>query len=71
MAKQPSPSHDSSLPKAMGNPARRALAAQGYTRLEQLHGVSERHLGNLHGVGPVAIQRLKAALAAQGLALSD
>ena len=71
MAKQASADHDSTLPREMGNPARSALALEGYTRLEQLNGVSEKHLAKLHGVGPVAIKRLKAALAAQGMALGE
>ena len=60
----------SALPREMGNPARSALALEGYTQLEQLDGVSEKYLAKLHGVGPAAIKRLKAALAAQGLALA-
>jgi hypothetical protein len=71
VAKQQSDPSIDTLPREMGNPARSALALEGYTRLEQLDGVSEKYLAKLHGVGPAAIKRLKAALAAQGLALAD
>ena len=70
MASKPDESYTSTLPKTMGNPARRALANAGYTRLEQLAGVSEASLLALHGVGSTGIARLKAALAEIGLALS-
>jgi hypothetical protein len=58
------------LPK-IGAPATRALVAQGYTRLEQLVGVSEKELASWHGVGPKAIGILRAALADHGLAFAD
>lgn len=53
------------LPGGIGAPARRALEAAGYTRLEQLRGVSEARLLELHGMGPKALARLRAALAAR------
>lgn len=59
---------DQSLPKGLGKPAERALAAAGYRRLEQFTQVSERDLLILHGVGPKAIGILRQALAEQGLA---
>jgi hypothetical protein len=55
------------LPRTVGAPATRALTAAGYTRLSQLAGVPEAHLRTLHGVGPMAIARLRAALEEQGL----
>ena len=54
------------LPK-IGQPATRALANAGYTRLEQLTAVTPADLLALHGVGPRAIQLLREALTAQGL----
>jgi hypothetical protein len=54
------------LPADLPSPARRALAAAGYARLEQLTQVSEAELGRLHGVGPRALGRLRRALAASG-----
>lgn len=59
------------LPRSIGAPARRALAAAGYTRLVQLTSVGEAELLGLHGVGPKAIQVLRVALAAQGLAFAE
>ena len=56
-----------SLPPGIGAPATRALTAAGYTRLDQLAGVPERQLGDLHGVGPKALRILREALQEQGL----
>jgi len=57
----------SPLPR-VGAPANRALAAAGYTTLESLNGVATADLLALHGLGPVAIERLRPALEAIGLA---
>jgi predicted flap endonuclease-1-like 5' DNA nuclease len=54
-------------PSGIGRPAGRALAAAGYTRLEELAGVSEAELKKLHGMGPKALGVLREALAARGL----
>jgi DNA repair protein RadC len=54
------------LPAELASPARRALAAAGYTRLEQLTQISEAELGRLHGMGPKALDQLRRALAASG-----
>lgn len=58
------------LPAGLGSPARRALAAAGYTRLDQLAGVTGGELLRLHGMGPKAMQRLVDALAARGWSLA-
>lgn len=58
---------DDDLPN-IGNPARRALAAEGITRLDQLPAYTAKQLGALHGVGPKAIRILTEALAARGAA---
>jgi hypothetical protein len=50
----------------LSKPARRALAAAGYVRLEQLTEVSEVEIMELHGMGPSAMERLRSALAARG-----
>jgi hypothetical protein len=50
----------------LSKPARRALAAAGYVRLEQLTEVSEVEIMELHGMGPTAMERLRSALAARG-----
>ena len=57
---------DAAFPR-LGAPARRALSAAGYTRLDQLAQVSERDLGKLHGMGPSAITTLREALQKRGL----
>jgi hypothetical protein len=59
------------LPADLASPARRALAAAGYTHLEQLTQVSEAELGRLHGMGPKALDQLRRALAASGRAFAD
>ena len=51
----------------LGAPARRALSAAGYTRLDQLAQVSERDLKKLHGMGSSAITALREALQKRGL----
>jgi uncharacterized protein YdhG (YjbR/CyaY superfamily) len=48
-------------------PARRALSAAGYTRLDQLAEVSESDLTKLHGMGTTAIAALREALHERGL----
>ena len=48
-------------------PARRALSAAGYTRLDQLAQVSETDLAKLHGMGTTAIAALREALHGRGL----
>lgn len=63
------PEHN--LPTGIGRPAERALLQAGYNRLELLAELRAADLQQLHGVGPKAIERLRAALAAQGLALAD
>ena len=58
------------LPGALAQPAQRALANAGYTRLEQLAGVSEAEIARLHGIGPKALGQLRQALAERGLAFA-
>lgn len=57
---------ESGLPAGIGKPALRALAAAGYTRLDQLAKVKESELVKLHGVGPKAIRVLRETLEASG-----
>ncbi len=61
----------SDLPKDLAAPARRALIAAGYVRLEQFTRVSEAELLRLHGVGPKGIRQLRRALEVQGLAFAS
>ncbi len=57
---------DADFPK-LSAPARRALSAAGYTRLDQLAQVSEPDLEKLHGMGLAAIATLRDALHERGL----
>ena len=59
------------LPPGLGNPARRALFAAGYRRLEQFAGCSESEILKLHGMGPKALGRLRDALADRGLSFAN
>ncbi len=67
------PSDDTAtdFPRGLANPARRALAGAGYTRLQQLARAREADLRKLHGMGPKALGLLKQALADRGLAFAD
>jgi Alpha/beta hydrolase family len=60
----------SSLPAGLAKPAQRALAAAGYTTLDQLTQVREQDLSRLHGMGPKAVRQLREALAAAGLSFA-
>ena len=62
---------ESGLPSELANPARRALVGAGYRRLEQLTGVTEAEVRQLHGIGPKAIEQLRRALAAKGLSFAN
>lgn len=62
---------DGDFPAGLASPARRALAGAGYTRLEQLTGVSASELMKLHGMGPRALEQLRAALAARGQSFAE
>ena len=57
------------LPRSVGAPATAALRAQQVTTLEQVQSWTVDDLAALHGVGPMAIARLREALAEQGLRL--
>jgi len=56
--------HD--LPAGIGNPARRALATIGVTRLEQIAATSEHELLAPHGFGPKAPRIPREAIEAPG-----
>ncbi len=55
----------------MGKVAPRELAANGYTRYEQLTTVTPKELLKIHGVGPKAIRILEEELAARGLSFAS
>lgn len=51
---------------SIGAPATRALRAAGVVTLERVAELTEADLAAMHGVGPIAITRLRDALADQG-----
>jgi len=55
------------IPAAVGKPAMRALAANGYLTLDQLVLIEEADLLQMHGVGPKAIKVLKQAFVENNL----
>lgn len=57
--------------KGIAQPARNALAAAGFSRLEDLDGVSEAELKKLHGMGPKVLRVLKEELASRGMGLAE
>ena len=59
------------MPAKLASPARRALINAGYVRLDQLAGVSEAQLKQLHGMGPKALDQLRRALGEHGLSFAD
>jgi len=58
------------LPKTSA-PAQRALIAAGITSLKQLTEITEAELGQLHGMGPNAIGKLRESLHANGLSFRE
>jgi hypothetical protein len=61
------PDHD--FPK-IPQPAVRALLGAGYSRMEQLTGVTKQELLQLHGMGPKAMGILQAELETRGLSFA-
>src|SRR5215207_3369809 len=55
------------LPRTIGAPATRALRAADLHTLEAVSSWTRRDLAALHGVGPIALDRMAAALAAMDL----
>ncbi|KQR43187.1 hypothetical protein ASF87_15315 [Microbacterium sp. Leaf161] len=60
---------ETDLPASMGKVARRELALQGLTRLEQFDGMSESALLAIHGVGLKSIRILREHLEPLGSTL--
>ena len=71
MAKNEHQEPESDLPAGLAKPAQRALAGAGYVRLEQLAKLRQADLMRLHGMGPKALDQIRRALAAKGLAFAD
>jgi hypothetical protein len=65
--KRPPRPEGTPLPRSIGAPATRALRAAGLTSLEAVSSMTEAQLAAMHGVGPVAIARLREALSDAGL----
>lgn len=61
---------ESDLPAGLAAPARRALAAPGIERLEQLTKFSQAKVRQWHGIGPNALNKLRLALEAKGLSFA-
>jgi hypothetical protein len=66
----PNKEMETDLPK-LAAPARQALSGAGITRLEQLTQVNESAIEDLHGIGPIALEQLRHALAARGLSFAE
>ena len=62
---------ETEFPHGIGKVAKRELAANGYTRYEQLTSVSAKTLLRIHGVGPKSIRILGEELAGRGLAFGE
>ena len=62
---------DPGLPRGIGAPATRALAAVGCRTLRDVARMREADVAELHGVGPKALRVLREALAAEGLSFAD
>ena len=58
------------FPKGLAQPALRALAGAGYGNLDQLSYATEASLLGLHGLGPNALAKLRAALHEVGLSFA-
>jgi hypothetical protein len=71
MTREKKQAQENDLPTGLGQPALRALAAAGYTRLDQLANKRESDLLKLHGMGPKAMEVLRGALRAKGLAFTS
>ena len=71
MTKNEHQEQESDLLARLAKPAQRALAGAGYVRLEQLTKVSAADVRKLHGMGPKAMDQIRRALAAKGLAFAD
>jgi hypothetical protein len=66
MTKNGMPSAKEAWTKGVAKPAQRALAAAGYTSIDQLMNAREEDLAGLHGMGPKAIDILRDTLKQRG-----
>ena len=65
-----STSNKTPFPKGLAQPALRALASAGYDHMEQLAGVPESEVRELHGIGPHALRKLRDAMSTLGLSFA-
>jgi len=66
MISRPTPQSEHAFPRGVAKPAQHALAAAGYTALDQLTQARESEIASLHGMGPKALSILKTALREKG-----
>jgi uncharacterized protein YdhG (YjbR/CyaY superfamily) len=59
------------FPSNIGNPARNALQAAGFSKLKQLTELTEAELSKLHGMGPKAVRILRETLESRGWAFAN
>ncbi|QDV68841.1 hypothetical protein Poly24_25540 [Rosistilla carotiformis] len=59
------------FPKGIARPALRALVAAKLPSMDQLTTITEHELSQLHGMGPKAVNILRASLEAAGLGFRD
>jgi predicted flap endonuclease-1-like 5' DNA nuclease len=71
LPKRPERKSQDMLPSAIGQPAMRALASIGVTRLGQVTRFTEDELLAVHGIGPKAIRAIKSALSQDGRNLAN
>lgn len=64
-------SNKTPFPKWLAQPALRALADAGHDHLEQLAGLPESEVRELHGIGPNALRKLHDAMSALGLSFAQ
>lgn len=61
----------SDLPQRLAAPARRALAAAGIQRLDQVAAFSQEEIKRMHGIGPMALDQLRQALGQRDLSFAQ
>lgn len=59
--------NEADWPSGLAKPALRALANAGIGNLNELSRLGEDELKRLHGIGPNAVAKLRAAMEASGL----
>ena len=57
--------------KGLAEPARRALAGAGFTKLFELQAITEQDLSKLHGMGPKALRVIGEYLTARGMSFKS